>query len=221
MLAAYTAITGLWIHQTNSNAVEKVYLIIVTSIGLALLCFKIGLMFKHRHADSVLYPVEGGGAYQLTFHHNLVATAGQFVYLGTGYFGLWVTERRAHIAWWDEPAGTFALLMPSTSLTTNAVIRAREKKKLFVDGPHNTSLNLKNFSIVILVARHYRIAGVISYLKMVFDNAQKGLFNARRITLVWELQTFEDEYWIRSWMQSVLERDKFYVRNPHYICIIM
>lgn len=153
-------------------------------------------MLQRRQAECELWNTEGGNVHRLSFRYHIKPMAGQFVYVGTSIFGLWVQETQAHVAWWNENNRTYFILLPSTSESTIVILTARNHRSLFLDRPYNTRINLKSFNVVVHVATHHGISGIIAYPKLVFDNAQKEFFMARRIKPAWEMRTRTSQFWI-------------------------
>jgi len=159
--------------------------------------------------------------------------AGQHAYLYMPSIGLW-TSHPFSVAWSEEQEDLTEeklamdrqdiLAMQKTSMSF--VIRARTgfteklfKKaetspdgrfytKSFVEGPYGGMHMFHSYGTVMLFAGGVGITHCVPHVRDLVAGYANGTVAARKIILVWTIQSPEHLEWIRPWMTSILAMDK-------------
>jgi len=159
---------------------------------------------------------------------------GQHAYLYMPSVGL-MTSHPFSVAWSEEseaPAGEEKLpvarqdILAMQKTTMSFVVRARTgftnnlfKKaegsedgkfytKCFAEGPYGGMHQMHSYGTVMLLAGGVGITHQVPHVRDLVSRYANGTIAARKIVLVWVIQSPEHLEWIRPWMTSILAMDK-------------
>ena len=160
---------------------------------------------------------------------------GQYMFITVPSIGLW-TSHPFSLAWSSDsadetldpekgliPSRTDVLALPRASMS--AIIRKRDgfthmmfKKaaqpngrfitSALVEGPYGGQHNLHSYGTVLLFAGGVGITHQLPYVRDLIVGFANGTVSARRILLVWIIQSPEHLEWIRPWMTTILALDR-------------
>ena len=91
---------------------------------------------------------------------------------------------------------------------TKASVTGTINLRAFVEGPYGNEHVLDSYGTVVLFAAGVGITHPVPYVRHLVEGYAQGIVAARRITLVWIIQSPEHLEWIRPWMTSILSMDK-------------
>ncbi len=101
---------------------------------------------------------------------------------------------------------------------TNSLYTCAEKANAFngakltlnalVEGPYGSSRPMSSYGTVLLFAAGVGITHQVPYVRDLVSGYAAGTVAARRITLVWIVQSHEHLEWIRPWMTQILALEK-------------
>lgn len=80
--------------------------------------------------------------------------------------------------------------------------------KALVEGPYGSSRPMSSYGTVLLFAAGVGITHQVPYVRDLVSGYAAGTVAARRITLVWIVQSLEHLEWIRPWMRQILAMEK-------------
>lgn len=159
---------------------------------------------------------------------------GQHLYITIPSIGLW-TSHPFSVAWSEEENGLDSEkgptldhqdLLTNFGTTVSLVVRRRTgfTNKLFqkakaspngrialkalVEGPYGSAQNLQSYGTVLLFAGGVGITHQVPFVRDLIAGFANGTVAARRVCLVWVIQSPEHLEWIRPWMTSILAMDK-------------
>lgn len=159
---------------------------------------------------------------------------GQHAYLYMPSIGLW-TSHPFSVAWSQEAENPHArsglasntqdvLALRKTSISfvirartgfTNTLLRKTEVApegrmytKCFVEGPYGELNLMRSYGTAILVAGGIGITYQVPHVRDLVAGYANGTVAARKILLVWIIQSPEHLEWIRPWMTEILAMDK-------------
>ena len=94
----------------------------------------------------------------------------------------------------------------STSLrsTTTDISTAAMPVTAFVEGPYGNLHSLDSYGTVLLFAGGVGITHCLPFIRHLVQGYSDGTVAARRVTLVWVIQSPEHLDWIRPWMTTIL-----------------
>ncbi|EER26371.1 Ferric reductase like transmembrane component family protein [Coccidioides posadasii C735 delta SOWgp] len=98
-----------------------------------------------------------------------------------------------------------------TNRLYNRTCRATDGRLTFramVEGPYGTEHSLDSYGTVILIAGGVGITHLISYVRHLVAGFSKGTVAARRVTLVWIIQSPDHLEWVKPWMTSILSMER-------------
>lgn len=75
------------------------------------------------------------------------------------------------------------------------------------EGPYGTPQSLKSYGTVMMFAGGVGITHHVAFVRQLVSGYTEGMVAARRITLVWIIQSPEHLEWIRPWMTTILGMD--------------
>jgi len=78
----------------------------------------------------------------------------------------------------------------------------------FVEGPYGNEHALDSYGTVLMFAAGVGITHHISFIRHLVAGYAKGTVAARRVTLVWVIQSPEHLEWVRPWMTSILAMER-------------
>ncbi|QSS60266.1 ferric-chelate reductase [Histoplasma capsulatum] len=79
--------------------------------------------------------------------------------------------------------------------------------KAMVEGPYGVDHSLDSYGTVMLFAAGVGITHHVSFVRYLVGGYAAGTVSARRVTLVWIIQSPEHLEWIRPWMNSILSME--------------
>ena len=162
---------------------------------------------------------------------------GQYMFVTVPSVGLW-TSHPFSLAWSSDseeetldpekglaPSRTDVLALPRASMS--AIIRKRDgfthlmfKKaeqssgrfvsNALVEGPYGGQHSLHSYGTVLLFAGGVGITHQLPYVRDLIVGFANGTVSARRILLVWIIQSPEHLEWIRPWSRSYFLTDTYY-----------
>ena len=158
---------------------------------------------------------------------------GQYMFITIPSVGLW-TSHPFSLAWSDEEERLDSekglamnrqdiLALNKTSMS--AIVRKRDgfTRGLFkkaessegrvvlhaiVEGPYGALQDMRSYGTVLLFAGGVGITHQVPYVRDLVTGYANGTVAARRVTLIWIIQSPEHLEWIRPWMTSILALDK-------------
>jgi predicted ferric reductase len=80
--------------------------------------------------------------------------------------------------------------------------------RAFVEGPYGGIHNLSSYGTVLLFAGGVGITHHVPFVRQLVAGFTTGTVAARRVTLVWIIQSPEHLEWIRPWMTTILGMDR-------------
>lgn len=78
----------------------------------------------------------------------------------------------------------------------------------FVEGPYGAIQDLDSYGTVLLFAGGIGITHHVPFVRHLVQEYADGVVAARRVTLVWTIQSPEHLEWVRPWMTSILQMDR-------------
>ncbi|KAE8556804.1 hypothetical protein EYB25_001508 [Talaromyces marneffei] len=78
----------------------------------------------------------------------------------------------------------------------------------FVEGPYGAIHDLDSYGTVLLFAGGIGITHHVPFVRHLVQGYADGVVAARRVTLVWTIQSPEHLEWVRPWMTSILQMDR-------------
>ncbi|OJD11290.1 hypothetical protein AJ78_07908 [Emergomyces pasteurianus Ep9510] len=100
-----------------------------------------------------------------------------------------------------------------TGFTNSLFERASETRdgrisvKAMVEGPYGVDHSLDSYGTVMLFAAGVGITHHVSFVRYLVGGYAAGTVSARRVTLVWIIQSPEHLEWIRPWMNTILSME--------------
>lgn len=155
---------------------------------------------------------------------------GQHIYLYIPSIGLW-TSHPFSVGWSEPEEGvsdekgmpmsrqdviglqksTISLLVRRRTGFTNKLFRRAEESSngkvsltALVEGPYGSIHSMDSYGTVVLFAGGVGITHHVPFVQHLVRGYAEGTVAARRITLVWIIQSPEHLEWIRPWMTSIL-----------------
>ena len=158
---------------------------------------------------------------------------GQYMFITIPSVGLW-TSHPFSLAWSEEEErldGEKGIAMNRQDIlalnktTMSCIVRRRDgfthglfKKAAqgegravvtaFVEGPYGALQSLRSYGTVLMFAGGVGITHQVPYVRHLVGGYANGTVAARRVTLIWIIQSPEHLEWIRPWMTSILALDK-------------
>ncbi|MCJ1289248.1 hypothetical protein MMC34_000780 [Xylographa carneopallida] len=158
---------------------------------------------------------------------------GQYMFLTLPSIGLW-TSHPFSAAWSDTEERLDSekglamnrqdvLALQHTTISavirrrdgfTNALYKRAEKAQgrltmtALVEGPYGGLHSLRSYGSVLIFAGGVGITHQVGYIRDLVAGFANGTVAARRVTLVWIIQSPEHLEWIRPWMTAILALDK-------------
>lgn len=80
--------------------------------------------------------------------------------------------------------------------------------RAFAEGPYGSIHSMDSYGTVLLVAGGVGITHHVPFVRHLVHGYAEGTVAARRVTLVWIIQSPEHLEWIRPWMTSILAMDR-------------
>ena len=177
-----------------------------------------------------------GDALRVTLHlaRPWTLEPGQHIYLYLPTVGMW-TSHPFSVAWSESEevvpdekgipmtrqdmqssyTTTLSLLVRRrTGLTDKLFQRAssamdsRISLRAFAEGPYGSIHSMDSYGTVMLVAGGVGITHHVPFVRHLVQGYADGTVAARRVTLVWIIQSPEHLEWIRPWMTSILAMDR-------------
>ncbi|EEQ84085.1 ferric-chelate reductase, variant [Blastomyces dermatitidis ER-3] len=89
----------------------------------------------------------------------------------------------------------------------SATMDGRISLKAVVEGPYGIDHSLDSYGTVLLFAAGVGITHHVSFVRYLIEGYTQGTVSARRVTLVWIIQSPEHLEWIRPWMNTILSME--------------
>ncbi|KLJ09438.1 hypothetical protein EMPG_15148 [Blastomyces silverae] len=89
----------------------------------------------------------------------------------------------------------------------SATMHGRISLKAMVEGPYGVDHSLDSYGTVMLFAAGVGITHHVSFVRYLIEGYTQGTVSARRVTLVWIIQSPEHLEWIRPWMNTILSME--------------
>jgi hypothetical protein len=80
--------------------------------------------------------------------------------------------------------------------------------RAFAEGPYGSIHSMDSYGTVVLFAGGVGITHQVPFVRHLVQGYAEGTVAARRVTLVWIIQSPEHLEWIRPWMTSILAMDR-------------
>ncbi|PVH86809.1 hypothetical protein DL98DRAFT_285643 [Cadophora sp. DSE1049] len=233
---AILSIVGLWYHLKLAEVPQLTLLYGVIGIWAAERAMRlVKLVWRNGTGSKALVEALPGNAVRVTVDMPRPWTfkAGQHAYLYMPSVGLF-TSHPFSVAWSEEAENLEGeklamnrqdiLAMKKTSMSY--VIRQRTgftKKlfqkaegspdgkfytKCFTEGPYGGKHMMTSYGTVMLFAGGVGITHQVPHVRNLVAGYANGSVAARKIVLVWIIQSPEHLEWIRPWMTSILAMDK-------------
>ena len=159
---------------------------------------------------------------------------GQHVFLTIPTVGLW-TSHPFSVAWSDSEErldsekgiplsrqdilannrATMSLIVRRRAGFTNQLFKKAEQNpngsvtvKAFIEGPYGGSHVLHSYGTVMMFAGGVGITHQVPFVRDLVNGFANGTVAARRVVLIWVIQSPEHLEWIRPWMTTILAMDK-------------
>ncbi|KAH7360548.1 ferric reductase like transmembrane component-domain-containing protein [Rhexocercosporidium sp. MPI-PUGE-AT-0058] len=233
---AISSIIGLWYHLKLAEVPQLKLLYGVIGIWAAERGMRlIKLVWRNGTGSKALVEALPGNAVRVTVDMPRPWTfkAGQHAYLYMPSVGLF-TSHPFSVAWSEEAENLegekLAMnrqdILSMKKTTMSYVIRERTgfTKKLFkkaegspdgkfytncfTEGPYGGKHMMTSYGTVMLVAGGVGITHQVPHVRNLVAGYANGSVAARKIVLVWIIQSPEHLEWIRPWMTSILAMDK-------------
>lgn len=235
---AVLAIGGIWVHLDGLGPQIYIKIVVVAwaaerLLRLAILVYRnIG-----KGGTKATVEALPGDAVRITLQmaRPWAFRPGQHMYLTMPSVGLW-TSHPFSVAWSNEEErlesekGGLAmsrqdiLAMQKTSMSlvirrrdgfTNTLFKRAENApegryvtSAFAEGPYGAMHSLHSYGTVMMFAGGVGITHQVPYVRDLVNGFANGTVAARRVILVWVIQSPEHLEWIRPWMTSILALDK-------------
>lgn len=236
IILAIVALIGLGFHLKLERAPEIKLLFGVIAIWVAERGLRvIKLLYRNGVGSKALVESLPGGAVRVTFDMPRPWTfkPGHHAYLYMPSVGLWQSHPFS-VAWSSEEEHFEDEKLPMDrqdvlamkKTTMSYVIRARTgfTKKLvakaeaapdgkftiraFAEGPYGGMHMMHSYGTVMLFAGGVGITHQVPHVRDLVSGYSNGTVAARKIILVWIIQSPEHLEWIRPWMTEILAMDK-------------
>lgn len=109
---------------------------------------------------------------------------------------------------------TISLLVRRRTGFTNSLYKRAAKSSdgqvclpAFVEGPYGGIHNLDSYGTVVLFAGGVGITHHIPFVRHLVQGYADGVVAARRVTLIWTIQSPEHLEWVRPWMTTIFQMD--------------
>jgi NAD(P)H-flavin reductase len=159
---------------------------------------------------------------------------GQHIYLYIPSVGLWtshpfsvawseservLTEEKGLVMtrqdWMSAQKETISLLVRRRTGFTDTLYKKAEKSAggqisvfALAEGPYGGLHNLDSYGTVMMFAGGVGITHHVPFIRHLVQGYADGMVAARRVTLVWTIQSPEHLEWIRPWMTTILQMDR-------------
>ncbi|QKX56724.1 uncharacterized protein TRUGW13939_03830 [Talaromyces rugulosus] len=117
--------------------------------------------------------------------------------------------------WMSAQKETISLLVRRRTGFTDTLYKKAEKSAdgqisvfALAEGPYGGLHNLDSYGTVMLFAGGVGITHHVPFIRHLVQGYADGLVAARRVTLVWTIQSPEHLEWIRPWMTTILQMDR-------------
>ncbi|KAI5292882.1 hypothetical protein KEM55_007441 [Ascosphaera atra] len=106
---------------------------------------------------------------------------------------------------------TMSMVLRRRTGFTNTLYKKTERSEgqtlnctAFLEGPYGAEHSLDSYGTVLLFAAGIGITHHTAYMQHLVEGYSNGTAAARRVTLVWVIQSPEHLEWVRPWMTSIL-----------------
>ncbi|BDD57037.1 hypothetical protein MAP00_002441 [Monascus purpureus] len=223
----------LWIHLSGLVA-QTYLLVAVIFWGLERFARFAILLYRNcgRTGTTVTVEAMPGDAVRMVLNmpRPWTLTPGQHLYLYIPAIGWW-TSHPLSVAWseaeevvTDEKGIPMTYQDIATTRKTTLSLLARRRTgftdklfqraqnaagstvtfRAFAEGPYGSIHSMDSYGTVLLFAGGVGITHHVPFVRHLVDGYAEGTVAARRVTLVWIIQSPEHLEWIRPWMTSIL-----------------
>ncbi|KAI9822015.1 MAG: hypothetical protein M1832_003187 [Thelocarpon impressellum] len=228
---ALLAVVGLWLHLKDLPQMKVLLGVVVLWVAergvraLALVYRNLG----HARTRALVETLPGDAVrVTLDMARPWTSRPGQHIFLYMPSVGLW-TSHPFSVAWAGDadPSGEKGMelerqqskssislvIRRRTGFTENLYRKAEQAKgKLvltaFAEGPYGGNQDLDSYGTVMLFAGGVGITHQVLHVRQLVEGFANGTVAARRIVLVWVIQSPEHLEWIRPWMTTILAIDR-------------
>ncbi|KAJ5551038.1 hypothetical protein N7461_005736 [Penicillium sp. DV-2018c] len=227
----------LWVHL-NGLVAQAYLLAAVILWAIERATRFIIIMYRNVGRESTTAHIEAmpGDAMRITLRMARPWTfrPGQHIYLYIPAVGLW-TSHPFSVGWSETEDSTDEKSLPLTKQdllnapqkdTISLLVRRRTGMtdklfkrasnamssqitlRAFVEGPYGNIHTMDSYGTVMLFAGGVGITHHVPFVRHLVGGFANGTVAARRVTLVWIIQSPEHLEWIRPWMTSILAMDR-------------
>ncbi|GKZ75271.1 hypothetical protein AnigIFM50267_004135, partial [Aspergillus niger] len=142
---------------------------------------------------------------------------GQYVYLWLPHAGFrsCFQLQPFYIAYWDDPPGPrilYILTRPrASSLSTRLYLREwlhQRRQPALLLGPYGRSIDFSLFGTIVFIVEDIGILRVLPYIRVLVQKSEQRRVMVRKLTIVWQMQDFDNQCWLGDWMQDLLDLDR-------------
>lgn len=221
----------IWVHLNGFHQ-QKYLLAAIIFWAFDRACRFTWILYRNvgRRSTSAVIETLPGESLRITFHmpRPWKFRPGQHAYLYIPSVGLWQSHPFT-MAWAETqeilsdekklisnnkdlaPMTTMAMVIRRRTGFTNTLYKRAMKCEdgllkctAFLEGPYGAEHSLDSYGTIVLFAAGIGITHHTSYLQHLVQGYANGTIAARRITLIWVIQSPEHLEWIRPWMTSIL-----------------
>ncbi|KAI9720770.1 MAG: hypothetical protein M1812_002609 [Candelaria pacifica] len=231
------AVVGLWLHLKGLGQ-KKLVAVVVTIWVIQRLWRTTMLMYRNigKGRSKATVEVLPGDAMRVTVDMARPWTfrPGQHMFLYMPAIGFW-TSHPFSIAWsgneddstpekvlatsqqdaFERQKTTMSLVIRRRTGFTESLYRRAESAKngklvvtAYAEGPYGDIHCLHSYGTVLMFAGGVGITHQVSYVRDLVAGFANGTVAARKVVLVWIIQSPEHLEWIRPWMTEILAMDK-------------
>ncbi|KAE8350198.1 ferric reductase NAD binding domain-containing protein [Aspergillus coremiiformis] len=227
----------LWVHL-NGLPAQTYLLVAVIFWALERTARLVILLYRNcgRKSTTALVEALPGDAMRITLKmaRPWSFQPGQHIYLYIPTVGLWsshpfsvgwsesedlITDEKGLPVTRQDVLGTkhttLSLLVRRRTGFTDKLFRQAEAStsgrltlRAFAEGPYGSIHSMDSYGTVLLFAGGVGITHQVPFVRHLVQGYADGTVAARRVTLVWIIQSPEHLEWIRPWMTSILAMDR-------------
>lgn len=237
IIFAVLSFVGLWVHLEGLEA-QKYLLVAIIFWALERFARLVIVMYRNvgRRSTTALVEALPGDALRITLKMARPWTfkPGQHIYLYIPSVGWWMSHPFS-VGWSEseevftdekgipmtrqETLGTekttLSLLVRRRTGFTNKLFQravssvgSRVTLKAWAEGPYGAIHSMDSYGTVLLFAGGVGITHQVPFVRHLVQGHADGTVAARRVTLVWIIQSPEHLEWIRPWMTSILAMER-------------
>ncbi|KAH8585783.1 ferric-chelate reductase [Bisporella sp. PMI_857] len=217
---AFLSVYFIWRHIPSD---KRVYLYISIGMFLFMITMQvITILFRDeffRYGLARVHITEEYGVVRvrLLLQKDLEMEAGQTINLWLPFF-IFPSFLQTHpfvvISWAEGPQNHLDLfIQPRRGLTRDLLYHARTRQPqdtdplVFFSGPHGKSAPINKYENILMVASDFGIAALLPYLKELLHGYNAREVRARRVHLVWQVQSLDITKAAEQLLNSALNED--------------